>query len=144
MARKGETRLQKRIQARLKREFKCFIMKVHGNEFQMAGFPDLLICCAGLFFALEVKMPKGKVSAVQKEVMREIRKFGGFAKVVEDADTAVEFIRGILARESKMLVGVKAPAKRRGRVLLHELSVRALLQAAPRKDIHRRRRHRAH
>lgn len=141
MARKGETGLQRRIQRALKKEFKLFIMKIHGNEFQRAGFPDLLICCAGLFFALEVKMPKGKISEVQTEVMHEIRKAGGFVKVVEDPDTAVCFMRKVLAREKKLLGVTKTPTARGRRIRSNAPSIRALLQAAPRKDVHRRGRH---
>lgn len=143
MARQGESRLQKRIQTAIRREFKVFLFKVHGNEYQRAGIPDLLLCCSGLFFGFEVKMPKGKVSAVQYEVMKEIRTAGGYAKVVEDAQTAVDYMRRILVKEKRLLAGAKASAKRRGRLHLRKTSVRALLQAAPRKDVHRRRRHRA-
>lgn len=143
MAKKGESRLQKRIHAAIAREFVWFGFKVHGNEFQRAGIPDLVGCCAGLFFGLEVKMPKGRVSAVQYEVMREIRKAGGYAKVVEDAQTAITFMRRTLEKEGRLLEGLKTASKKRRGVHRRKTSVRALFQAAPRKDVHRRRRNRA-
>lgn len=142
MAVKGESRLQRRIQRRLKREFaNLFIMKVHGNEFQRAGIPDLLLCLQGLFISLEVKMPKGRLSDVQKEVIREIKKAGGQAFVVEDPETAVQVIRRVLG-EKRYVPEKASPATRKsGRVHHAEKVFRSLLQTTPGKDVHRRRRH---
>lgn len=141
MAVKGETRLQRSIQRALKREFKLFVVKIHGNEFQRAGIPDLLLCCAGLFFAFEVKMPRGRVSAVQKEVMAEIREAGGYAKVVEDAQTAISYLRGILAKEKRLRQSIASAPVARRTLRERKKIVRSLLQAAPRKNLHRRGRH---
>src|SRR3954469_2932720 len=141
MAKKGETRLQRTIQRALRREFKCWLMKIHGSAFQMAGVPDLLICCEGLFFGIEVKMPKGKVSDIQKEVMRNIKKAGGHCTVAITPQEAIDFVRRILVKERRLLVTSKAPAKKSDRLRLQSKSLSALFQATSGKDLHRLRRH---
>ena len=142
MARKGETHLQKRIHRAVRRAFKCFSFKVHGNEFQRSGIPDLLFCICGIFLGLEVKMPRGRVSEVQFAVMREIREAGGYAEVVEDPEEALRFITRVLRKEGRLSQAVKAPAEEGRRVRMRKGSLRSLVQAAPRKDLHNRRRHR--
>lgn len=60
------------------------------------GSADLVGVCAGRFFALEVKGPKGRVSDEQKQWIALVRSKGGFAAVVrsvEDALAAVERCR---------------------------------------------------
>ena len=141
MARKGETHLQKRIHSALRRAFNWWGFKVHGGPFQAAGIPDIVGCCAGLFFALEVKMPKGKISEVQKETIRDIRRKGqGFATVVTTPEEAVDFVRRVLRKQKRLLEGVKTPAKRCRRLDSRSQRERTHLQAALRKDLHRLRR----
>jgi hypothetical protein len=96
-----------------------------------------------LFIALEVKMPKkGRVSEEQKEVIHDIKKKGGgYAKVVESSEEAVEFVRRILAKESRLLAGIKTATKKGRRAVLKSSIHRSDLQAALRKDLHRLRRH---
>lgn len=144
MAKKRETGLVKRIRSRLSSEFKCFFFKVHGNEYQQAGIPDLVGCCAGIFFGLEVKLPKtGKVSDVQEEVMREIkRKGGGYCAVVTSPEEAVAFVRRVLRKEGRLPQAIKASSETRRRILLRARGKRPPLQTKARKNLHSGRRRR--
>jgi hypothetical protein len=97
MAKKAESRVQKRIQDRLKHHFKgsCFIFKTHGSIFQMAGLPDLVSCITGIFIAFEVKdpdRPRSKPSILQIEIMKRIQDAGGYAGVIETPDQAIEMV----------------------------------------------------
>lgn len=95
MAKKPETRLQQRIQTALNREVGGWWTKIHGGPFQAAGIPDLIGCVEGLFFALEVKLPRGGVvSEIQEVTMRKIRKKGkGIACVVTSPEEALDVVR---------------------------------------------------
>lgn len=64
-------------------------MKVHGDLFQKAGVPDILACINGRFVGIEVKRPGGKVSALQKYNIEQIRASGGVAFVA----TSIEEVR---------------------------------------------------
>lgn len=142
MAKKKETGIVNRIRRRLKREFYIFVFKVHGSIFQMAGIPDLVGCCAGIFIGIEVKTKKGRVSDIQEEVMREIKKKGGgHCGVATTPDEACDFVRRTLRKEGKLLEGVKAASEARSRVRLRAAGVRIAIQTTPRKNLHRRRRH---
>lgn len=144
MAKKGETKLQRKIQRELKRSFDIFIFKVWGSMFQMAGLPDLICCVAGIFFGLEVKMPKGKVSEVQKEVMHDIEtKGGGYCVVVTTPKEAVDYITRVLREEGCLLEGLKTPTKKSRRLRSAARSHSPSVQTTSRKDVHRRRARRA-
>lgn len=85
MAKKPESRLQRRIQDHLRDKFPgVFVFKVHGGPYMAAGLPDLICCVDGLFIGLEVKLPiaKSKPSEIQIQTLKEIRAAGGAAQVV--------------------------------------------------------------
>lgn len=89
-----EARLQRKIQAALKsRGAWCF--KIHGGPTMMAGLPDLIMCYRGQFIGLEVKMPEGVVSAIQKRRIQEIRDAGGSAYVVRSVASAVRVLERV-------------------------------------------------
>lgn len=94
MARKPESRLQKRTQRLLQKEFGGFFFKVSGGMFQMAGVPDLVGCVEGLFFGFELKMEGEKPKPLQIEIMRRIiEDGGGIASVIYDPQEAVDIVR---------------------------------------------------
>lgn len=64
-------------------------LKVHGGPMQPAGVPDLLVCSAGRFVALEVKRPGESATPLQQETMRRIARAGGATVVVRSAEEAV-------------------------------------------------------
>ena len=95
MARKKpETALQNRIRdAITKRWPDTYIIKVHGNPYQMAGVPDLLMCVQGKFIGIEVKMPGNAPTALQYVHMERIKTAGGGAAWVNNVEDAVIFVR---------------------------------------------------
>ena len=44
----------------------AYVVKYHGNQFSIAGVPDLLVCYKGDFYGLEIKTDMGKVSRLQE------------------------------------------------------------------------------
>ena len=72
----------------------CF--KVLGGGGQMRGVPDIIGCCRGRFFALEVKRPKlGRLSAIQVKRIVDIDAAGGIACVVHSVEEALAALDGI-------------------------------------------------
>jgi hypothetical protein len=94
MPNQPEGRLQLRIQKALKEQYgrRLFVFKVHGSALMMTGLPDLIGCVDGRFFALEVKMPGGKVSDVQQYVMSRVRAAGGIVGVPRSVADALAII----------------------------------------------------
>lgn len=60
----------------------CWFLKTWGGGFQRDGIPDLLVCCDGVFMAIELKAPKGVPSELQKWNIREIQKAGGYGFIL--------------------------------------------------------------
>lgn len=63
-----------------------------------AGTSDLLLCVrdqwgGGIFCALEVKAPRGKLTAKQAAFQDRVRELGGFACVVRSVADAVAAVR---------------------------------------------------
>lgn len=55
-----------------------------------AGIPDVIACIDGLFYAIEVKMPKGRVSAIQDYNLDKITQAGGKAIVARSVEDFLE------------------------------------------------------
>lgn len=97
MAQKPESRLQRRIRKALEKEFpQSFWIKIWSGPFQVAGFPDLLGCVQGRFIALEVKMPGEEPSAIQRYMMKLIKRAGGITSRVESVEEAINVVRRAL------------------------------------------------
>jgi|SRR6478735_2199715 len=92
-----ESRLSRRIQQALRLEG-WFCYKNHGNEFTLAGLPDITVCAEGYFIALETKMPEKRTntSVRQDFVMGQIIEAGGYAQVVCSPEEAVEVVHNVL------------------------------------------------
>ncbi len=86
---KAETVLQERIQAALNKLPGCWCFKVHGNQYQMAGVPDIIGCYHGRMFALEVKMPGEEPTPIQQARLRHINAAGGITATVYSVDEAL-------------------------------------------------------
>lgn len=96
MAKQPESRLQKSIQDTLRKEVGGWWFKVWGGPFTPAGIPDLIGCVDGMFFALEVKLPKksSKPSAIQIQTIRDIvTQGGGCACIVRSKEEAVSIVQ---------------------------------------------------
>jgi hypothetical protein len=92
-----ESRLSLKIQNALKANG-WFCFKVHGNEYMMAGLPDIMVCAEGVFVGLETKHPETRedVSARQAYVHSKIRQAGGTAVVVCSPAEAVRAVKKAL------------------------------------------------
>jgi hypothetical protein len=99
LARKPESRRQRRIRAALLREVGGYWRKIHVSDFMGAGFPDLLGFVRGYAFAFEVKEPGEEPSAIQRLTIKEMRRKGGAcAAVVVEPEEAVALVRARLRR----------------------------------------------
>jgi Holliday junction resolvase len=58
---------------------RCFVWKTHGGMYGTAGIPDIIACIDGMFVALEVKTPSGKLTKLQEITIRRIRDAKGKA-----------------------------------------------------------------
>lgn len=81
-----EKTITKNIQAWLKQQPNLFHYKVHGDPFQTAGLPDLIICVNGHFVGIEVKRPGGKATPLQLRMLERIIEAGGQAWIVSSLD----------------------------------------------------------
>lgn len=58
----------------------CWFLKYWGGAaYTKAGIPDILACCNGHFFGLEIKAPSGKATPLQIHNLKRIDEAGGFA-----------------------------------------------------------------
>jgi hypothetical protein len=99
MPAKPETKLQQKIRKALVEHggLDLYIFKMHGGPHSPPGVPDLIMCYRGVFVGLEVKMPHraSKVTEVQAHHLNQIRRAGGYSRVVTAADEAVAILMKI-------------------------------------------------
>lgn len=68
-------------------------VKIHGEEMQERGTPDLLACIFGRFVAVEVKLPGNDASILQRYQLDLIRKAEGLALVSHSLRECQEQLR---------------------------------------------------
>ena len=71
-----------------------FFWKEHGGPYGTSGVPDIICCYKGRFLGLEVKLPSGKLTELQKRVIEKINRAGGIACRVESVDD----VKAVIAR----------------------------------------------
>ena len=69
-----------------------FFWKEHGGPYGSSGVPDIICCYKGRFLGLEVKLPSGKLTELQKRAIEKINRAGGIACRVESVDDVKEVI----------------------------------------------------
>ena len=77
---------EKQFEEKVKRLLKlrgCWVLKTFSNGIQRAGVPDLLICCKGKFYGVELKAEKGRVSRLQEHELKLIEEAGGRALILK-------------------------------------------------------------
>ncbi len=57
-----------------------------------SGIPDIIFCAAGKFGAVELKMPKGKVTPIQEWTHGEIKKAKGGIAVCRSFEEFKDFV----------------------------------------------------
>ena len=63
-----------------------FFWKEHGGAYGTSGIPDIICCYKGRFLGLEVKLPGGKLTALQHKALEKINAAGGIGRRVESVD----------------------------------------------------------
>jgi hypothetical protein len=106
----NETALVKSIRAAIVRTWPdAWVVKVHGDPYQVSGVPDLLVCVRGRFVGLEVKNQRPgesehhareRATVHQREAIDLIRKAGGTAGVVLSITEARALIESALTNET--------------------------------------------
>jgi hypothetical protein len=71
-----------------------YVMPVTGG-YGKQGAPDFLVCHKGLFFGIETKAGKGKLTTLQELNLKKIIEAGGVALVVREDD--VQYLAQILS-----------------------------------------------
>lgn len=69
--------------------------KMHGNQFMLAGLPDVLVIKGGRAAWMEVKRPGEEPSKIQLHRMRELAQAGCPVAVVTSAADARHFLEGV-------------------------------------------------
>ena len=69
-----------------------FFWKEHGGPYGSAGIPDIICCYRGRFLGLEVKLPSGRLTELQKRAIEKINRADGIARRVESVDDVREII----------------------------------------------------
>lgn len=72
-----------------------YAVKIHGNAFQLAGLPDVLVLKGGKAAWIEVKAPGNGPSKVQIHRMKELASFGCPVTVAYSGDEARTFLKEI-------------------------------------------------
>lgn len=81
MAKKPETVFQEKVLKRLAMYGKeVWVTKI--SQISKRGDPDLILCVSGTFIVAELKMPGGKISALQAHTLQQITRAKGIALVV--------------------------------------------------------------
>jgi Holliday junction resolvase len=68
---------------------RAWVLVTHGGPHMPVGTPDIIGCCEGRFFALEVKQPGKRPTPIQSLRLEAIAEAGGIAAVVHSSDEAL-------------------------------------------------------
>lgn len=82
----AEKNLTRRVRAWIDAQAGVWSMKVAGGPLQRRGIPDILGCRNGRMFAIELKAPKGKTSAIQDVELQRLREAGAHTCVARTLD----------------------------------------------------------
>lgn len=111
---KPETKLQGKIKKHLKNTFGGVWYKIHGGPFQRSGIGDIIGCCQGYYFNLEVKQNKSgskyEPTEIQQRCIDEVNNNGGCGACVKSTEQAEEVVRSYL--KSKALQVSKKSSKK--------------------------------
>lgn len=72
-----------------------FALKIHGNQYQMAGIPDVLCLKGGRAFWIEFKRPGEKPTKLQMHRMKQLEEAGCPTAVARSAADVRVFLEGV-------------------------------------------------
>ena len=77
-----------------------FFWKEHGGPYGTSGVPDIICCYKGRFLGLEVKLPTGALTELQKRAIEKINRAGGIASRVESVADVQKIIAKVDEEEN--------------------------------------------
>lgn len=76
------------------KEYGVYYFFPAANGLGRAGIPDIIVCAYGSFLAIECKAAGGTTTKLQERELREIRRAGGTAMVINEEN--VQSLRPVL------------------------------------------------
>lgn len=103
-----EKDLENKVKQYLKENGCWFIKYWGGGGYTKSGIPDLLVCCNGIFVAVELKAPKGRPTELQMKKLHEIKDSGGLAILLypKDLELFKNLIRALINQRSMMVSAI--------------------------------------
>ena len=86
-----------------------FFWKEHGGPYGTSGVPKIICCCKGRFLGLEVKLPTGTLTELQKRAIERINRAGGIAGRVESVADVQRIIAQVDEEEKHHEIPGKKP-----------------------------------
>ena len=90
--------MKRRIVAMIRTYPKSFVWVI--SDRYVAGIPDIVGSLNGRLLAIEVKTPKGRLSALQKLTLERLKKTGAIVGVARSVEDARAIISQAMASES--------------------------------------------
>ena len=100
----NETALTASVRKNLRTVKGCWVYKTKGGEGTRAGVPDLLICYAGRFVGVEVKVPGNHTTELQNGELRDISVAGGMTVVAYGLGDVLKVLEAIKPIERLTIV----------------------------------------
>ena len=94
-----ESALRDQVVKWLRTQERVWVVKVHGSMYGAAGTPDLLLCVAGRFVAIELKTLTGRLTTLQRATIEKIAAAGGVVGVARELSEVQEIVLDVLGRE---------------------------------------------
>ena len=100
-----EKDLENKVKQVLKDKGCWYVKYWGGGGYTRSGVPDLLICCTGIFMAVELKAPKGAPTDLQIRQLQKIRDSGGLAILLypKDLELFKNLIRAIKGKKGMLV-----------------------------------------
>lgn len=93
----SETNLKNNIRRMIQREFpKVYFFKA-ADKFT-SGIPDLIMCVCGTFVAIELKFGENNATPLQRFMIDNINKAGGFATVCRSVAEVRQLLKELTCR----------------------------------------------
>ncbi len=99
-----EVKVKRKVTAQLK-ELGCYYFFPATGGYGKSGVPDIVGCYNGRFFGIECKAGKNTPTPLQEKNLRDIRKAGGVAIIINESNMdSVERVLKDLPHDSRQLV----------------------------------------
>ncbi len=83
-----EAKIKKYIMDKLNATFKddIVVVNIHQSQYASRGVSDILCCIKGVFVALEIKTPQGRLTPLQTKFIEDVKYAGGIAFAIYGKD----------------------------------------------------------